>query len=388
MVDISECSICLRDYKEEDPDHIPKILKCGDTFCTNCIKTSILNDKKICPVCSSVVNEDIDEMPINKYALEPNKKILCDICLEEFSLDNSEKMPKILKCGHTFCTKCLYDNRKNGKIICIFCRKETTEEVDQLTENKCTEEEIIKELVLNFKYIEEKKLDIHKLDFQFSMGLMGETNGGKTSIIHYFQTGEPFNSALPTIGLDYHYKYVSCKKKTIKITLWDTAGQERFRSMAVGSLRGIHALLLVFSLTPIMNEKEQEEYNNSKGEDKKKIKNDYIEKTFKTVGFWLEQFYQFNQQEKKIIYLIGNKNDDVKNRIIDTKDAKLFAKEHNLKYYETSAKTGKNIKNVFEKLTIELMEAYPHQRRSSKSFYLKENNNNNKSTQEDKCKNC
>src|SRR5690242_11807114 len=29
----------------------------------------------------------------------------CNICLEKY--DSKEKIPRLLKCGHTFCTKCL-----------------------------------------------------------------------------------------------------------------------------------------------------------------------------------------------------------------------------------------------------------------------------------------
>lgn len=34
----------------------------------------------------------------------------CNICLEKY--DNKEKLPRILKCGHTFCTKCLKELSK------------------------------------------------------------------------------------------------------------------------------------------------------------------------------------------------------------------------------------------------------------------------------------
>ena len=372
MASISECSICLKDFKEE-PDHIPRILKCGDTFCTNCIKTFILIDKKVCPICISKVDEDIEEMIINYYALNPTKTILCDLCLEEFSINDQEKLPKILKCGHTFCSKCLKQKRCNGKIKCMFCSKETDEEVDKLIMNKCALEECIKELLFSFKYIDEKNIDINKLDFQFSIGLMGETNGGKTSISHYFHTGQSFEeSPISTIGLDYHYKYVSCKKKTIKITIWDTAGQERFGSVAAGSLRGVQALLLVFSLTPNFHGNEKEEYDMAQGEEKEELKEKYTNKALKQVEFWLEQFNQFNQQKNKVIYLIGNKCDDEENRIIDLEDAKYFAKQYELKYYETSAKTGRNIKKLFEDLIIELMDLYPDQKISN--FHLKRKN--------------
>ena len=309
MVNTSKCPICSKVFNEE-PDNIPRILKCGDTFCSNCIKTSILGNNLICPICASKVNEDIEEMRINKFALSPTKTILCDLCLEEFSMNNKEKFPLILKCGDSFCSQCLENQKKkekdkgNDTIICLFCGKESDEEVDKLIMNKLILEECLKELILNFKYIDEERIDITKLDFQFSIGLMGETNGGKTSISHYFHTGESFEqSPIATIGLDYHYKYVSCKDKTIKITLWDTAGQERFGSIAAGSLRGVHGLLLVFSLTPIFNPKEKEEYDRAKGEKKKIIKKTYTQKTFKTVEFWLDQFNSFNQQENKIIEL-------------------------------------------------------------------------------------
>ena len=114
----------------------------------------------------------------------------------------------------------------------------------------------------------------------------------------------------------------------------------------------------------------------AQGEEKQKMKENYTNKTFKTVEFWLEQFNQFNQLKNKVIYLIGNKCDDEDNRIIDLDDAKYFAKEYKLKYYETSAKTGKNIKKLFEDLTIELMDLYPDQRISN--FHLKSKNTKKK----------
>ena len=230
--------------------------------------------------------------------------------------------------------------------------------------------------------MEKEIKDINLIDLNYSVGLMGESDGGKTSIAHYFYTGEYLGkNTLSTIGLDYHFKYVSFKDKTIKITLWDTAGQEKFGSLSAGSLRGVQALLLVFSLTPIMSTREKEKYDKAKGEEKSKIQKDYTEKTFKTVKFWLEQFYSFNKQEEKIIFLIGNKCDDVENRIIKIKDAKKFAEEYNLEYFETSAKTGKNIKKVFSSLTLKLMEIYPSEgklsKRNSKNVVLGETKERN-----------
>ena len=360
MLKTTECSLCFQDFKE-DEDHTPKIMSCGDSFCVKCINSLIIDDKIVCPICKSVIMEKIDEMPINKYALNEKKLIVCDICLGEYSnIVNSKKLPRVLKCGHTFCTECLEKARHDDKIMCIFCGEETYKEVKELSINKCVTEEYENEILLNFKYMDKEIIDINDLDFKFSVGLMGESIGGKTSIAHYFYTGESIvDNVVSTIGYDYHFKFVSCKDKTIKITLWDTAGQERFGSLSAGALRGVQALLLVFSLTPIFSEKERVEFENAQGEEKSKIQKEYTKKTFKTVDFWLNQFHSFNKQEKKIIFLLGNKCDDVENRIIKLKDAKKYADEHELKYYETSAKTGRNIKKVFEDLTLKLMETYP-----------------------------
>ena len=49
--------------------------------------------------------------------------------------------------------------------------------------------------------------------------------------------------------------------------------------------------------------------------------------------------------------LIGNKCDlNREDRAIDYQTAANFAKDNDLGYYETSAKTGQNVKKAFDKL--------------------------------------
>ena len=93
---------------------------------------------------------------------------------------------------------------------------------------------------------------------------------------------------------------------------------------------------------------------------KKELEEKYKEKTFERLEFWLNQFYQFNTVDKAIIYLLGNKVDDVENRVIKYKDAKAFANKYSLKYYETSAKTGQNINKVFFDLINDLLRTFPN----------------------------
>ena len=91
------------------------------------------------------------------------------------------------------------------------------------------------------------------------------------------------------------------------------------------------------------------------------MEEDYKIKTFNGLEFWLNQFSQFNKVDNAIIYLLGNKVDDEENRIIKYKDAKRFANENDLKYYETSARTGKNINKVFFDLIYDLLKKFPNQ---------------------------
>ena len=229
-----------------------------------------------------------------------------------------------------------------------------------IPDNQCIINIAEHELYTNIKYISDKNIVPKDLCYQFSIGLMGESAGGKTSITHYFQTGKSFViNPIATYGFDYHYKYISINKKFVKVSLWDTAGQEKFRCMSAGALRGVHGLLLVFSLAIETNNQNYEKWMKSKGEEKKQLEEEFTQNKFKALEFWLGQFYQFNQLNKRVIYLIGNKIDDKKKRIIKKKDAQKFADEHNLFYFETSAKTGENIFNVFENLIIDLIELYP-----------------------------
>ena len=216
------------------------------------------------------------------------------------------------------------------------------------------------ELYTNVKYLSEKSISPKELGYLFSLGLMGETHGGKTSITHYFHTGESLENSISTIGYDFHYKFISINNKFVKVNLLDTAGQERFGSLAAGALRGVHGLLLVVGLTIVNNHRNYEKWKHSKGEEKAQIEEEILQEKIKALEFWLEQFYQFNQQEKRVIYLIGNKIDDKENRIIKKKDVQKFAEEHELKYFETSAKTGQNIYNVFENLILDLIKIYPN----------------------------
>ena len=380
------CSICYENF-EQDSDNEPKIMECGDTFCLKCIQ-SIKKEKEkfLCPICQKEIYEKIEDMPTNKYVFDQLKNILCDMCSNEFDNNyKSNKTPRVLNCGHSFCTNCLKSNLGSGEVIrCMFCGQKTKRKVEECRVNKMIIEKLKEQIISSMKYID-GDIEISKIDNQYSIGLMGETGGGKTSINHFFRTGQTIENSLATIGFDYVFKFVKYKEKTVKLSLIDTAGQEKFMSLSAGALKGVYGLLLVFSLTPLWHSKENEAYKKANAEAKKQLEEEYKNKTFDGLEFWLNQFYQFNKTENAIIYLLGNKVDDEENRIIKYKDAKKFANQYDLKYYETSAKTGKNINKVFFDLIYDLLKTFPNKIEKSGNLKLKKKKSKKGPNQNDGC---
>lgn len=74
MENLLECNICLEKYNNKDK--IPRILKCGHTFCTKCLKeiTRVSSSLEMnlpfvkCPLDKTIghSNTNIEEIPINR----------------------------------------------------------------------------------------------------------------------------------------------------------------------------------------------------------------------------------------------------------------------------------------------------------------------------------
>ncbi|KAJ5067172.1 ras-related protein rab-37 [Anaeramoeba ignava] len=76
--------------------------------------------------------------------------------------------------------------------------------------------------------------------------------------------------------------------------------------------------------------------------------------SFSKAQYWVEQFRSHYNSSQKA-YLVGNKLDLESNRAIEIEKAQKFAKKNELKFFEVSAKSGKNINELFESLTLELI---------------------------------
>ena len=109
---------------------------------------------------------------------------------------------------------------------------------------------------------------------------------------------------------------------------WDTKGQERYRSLIKIFIKDSDCIVLGFDITHKRSFDEIKE-------------------------FFLP--YVKNNSKVKLIYIIGNKIDLYEERQVSKKEAIDFSKENNLRYFETSCKTGEGIKNFIEDLSNEII---------------------------------
>jgi small GTP-binding protein len=163
--------------------------------------------------------------------------------------------------------------------------------------------------------------------------LLGDTQVGKTSLILRL-TGNDFNdSQLTTVGKEAYIEQINLHGHDLKIKIWDTAGQERFKSMSVQVIKNSDAVILVYAI----NDKN----------------------SFKSLDQWLNKLNDSTDITKKPIIIVGNKADisDDK-REVEYEEGKNYSESKGYKFYETSAKTGQNVKEAFDDIFEQLYKAF------------------------------
>lgn len=83
--------------------------------------------------------------------------------------------------------------------------------------------------------------------------ILGDSQVGKTSLVHYFVNDEFRAGFKETIGAEVSSKYETIDNRQIHVLIWDTAGQERYKSITKQFFRGADACILVADLTNIQS---------------------------------------------------------------------------------------------------------------------------------------
>ena len=166
--------------------------------------------------------------------------------------------------------------------------------------------------------------------YQLKLVLIGDSTVGKTSLLYRFIEGKFIEDRLCTICADFKTKSIRIDQSTIaKLTVWDTAGQEKYRAITSNYYRDANGVILIYDVA-----------NKS---------------TFKNLNMWLNDINNKNLRESISIILVANKI-DLPNREISYEEGDDFAQKNNLLYCETSIKEGKNIEDVFDMITRDIIE--------------------------------
>ena len=123
-----------------------------------------------------------------------------------------------------------------------------------------------------------------------------------------------------TIGVEFGAKNVEIGDKSFRIQIWDTAGQENYRSITRAYYKNSVCALVVYDIS------NKESFNN--------------------ISTWIEDC---KNQSPKTIYmiLVGNKCDLEERREVTYEEGKELADKYGMQFYETSAKNGKNVEELF-----------------------------------------
>ena len=157
----------------------------------------------------------------------------------------------------------------------------------------------------------------------FKIIILGSNEAGKQYLLNRYFNNDLKGNILSTIGIDYQTKFFKFDGHKIKCNYVDTAGQEKFRAISRNYLKGADGVILVFDITN--------------------------RQTLESLYFWLRELEDVNKADISKI-LIGNKADLEDERMVSIEDGEKLAQTIKCKYFEASAKNGKNVVEAFDEI--------------------------------------
>lgn len=153
---------------------------------------------------------------------------------------------------------------------------------------------------------------------------MGPPNVGKTSLVRRYQNDEFRETHTATIAVDLSAATFDFPEGRVVLTIADIGGQETFAGLRNQFYQGAHHLIMVYDVT--------------------------ARPTFERITDLHEALTQkicIQREEFLGGSLVANKSDLIDEADVTRTDGQLLADLLTLKYFETSAKTGANVSELF-----------------------------------------
>lgn len=161
---------------------------------------------------------------------------------------------------------------------------------------------------------------------EYKLVVVGAGGVGKSALTIQLIQNHFVDEYDPTIE-DSYRKQVNIDGETCMLDILDTAGQEEYSAMRDQYMRTGEGFLCVFAV------------NNAK--------------SFEDISQYREQIKRVKDADEVPMVLIGNKV-DLAVRSVDSTKAEAVAKEYNIPYIETSAKTRQGVEDAFFTLVREI----------------------------------
>jgi small GTP-binding protein len=157
------------------------------------------------------------------------------------------------------------------------------------------------------------------LSIRHKIVFIGNPTAGKTSLLNRICNDKFQNDYDSTIGVDFFTKTVFYNETIFKLQLWDSAGQEKYRALIPSYIRGASIIFIIYDINH--------------------------HETFEAVNNWLGFVNQYTNKQQVKLVLVGNKID--LERKVTIEDGQNLAKKEGMLFFETSAKTGKGVIEMF-----------------------------------------
>lgn len=174
--------------------------------------------------------------------------------------------------------------------------------------------------------------------------LVGDSGTGKSSVLRRFVDDTFSPSFMTTIGIDFKVKDLKLKENVVKIQVWDTAGQERFKTITNAYYNGADAILVVYSVTD--------------------------KDSFNHLSYWIDEVDK-RARSDAIVVIVGNKCDETEARCVTKEDAQDYATKRGYGFWETSAKDGSNVNDLFVSVAEGVFKSKGFEKDSPKAITLK-----------------
>ena len=157
-------------------------------------------------------------------------------------------------------------------------------------------------------------------DYLLKYIIIGDEEVGKSNLLSHYIDDRFTSEYQSTIGVEFRAKNVVIRNTTYRIQMWDTSGKENFRSITRAYYKNSVCALVVYDISS------RDSFNN--------------------VMSWIEDCK--NQSPKTIfMVLVGNKCDLEDKRQVSYEEGKELADKNQLLFFESSAKDGINVDEIF-----------------------------------------